>query len=117
MRIATLLMFMDTLHIILCPIETAMFRLIHHLKPKAFPEGLLHHELVVTRAHIDLYSGWRGMAEGEVCAEAIGKLHFEIEVQLDLQLLHIGVLVVIGVHAERLLPLKPLQLDVPSAFL
>ena len=63
MRIAAFLMFMDIIHIILCPIQPAMLRLIHYFKPKTFSEDLLHHELVVSRAYIDFHSGRRGMAE------------------------------------------------------
>lgn len=57
-------MLVDILHVVLRPIKAALFRLIHHLIPKSLPESLLHHELVVTRAHIDLDSGRRGMTEG-----------------------------------------------------
>ena len=45
------------------------------------------------------------------------ELHFEVEIKLYFQFLHIGFLVVIGVHAERLSSLKGLQLHVACSLL
>lgn len=110
-------MLMDIIHVILSPIKLAIFGIAHYLVPKSFPQNLLNHKLIVPGAYINSDSRWIGVAERQISAEPVCELHFEVEIELYFQFLHIGFLVMIGVHAERFFSLKGLQLHVAGSLL